>query len=144
MQQPALQAYRITSLDRALERSGDTAFTVGRIQLCSDATEECREFSYAALYLGGHDMHCAVADDTPDYAALKTRLVATFASEPLTELVRHIDRAFDGTFYTLRHLFVAERRRIADTVVVRRPHRSQNVGILGCCNRNFPPLARVR
>lgn len=110
----AVYAYRVTSLDQALERSGDSAFTVGRIQLRSEATEECREFSYAALYLGGHDMHCAVAQETPGYADLKARLRATFASEPLTELVRQIDRAFDGAYYNLRHLFVAERRRILD------------------------------
>ena len=110
----AVYAYRVTSLDQALERSGDTAITIGRIQLRTEATEESRDFRYAALYLGGHDMHCAVAEETPDYADLKTRLLATFASEPLTELVRHIDRAFGGAFYTLRHLFVAERRRILD------------------------------
>jgi len=110
----SVYAYRITSLDQALERSGDTAFTIGRARLRCEATEDSRNFSYAALYLGGHDMHCAVADEPSDYAERKASLLATFASEPLTELVRHIDRAFDGTFYTLRHLFVAERRRLLD------------------------------
>jgi hypothetical protein len=59
-------------------------------------------------------MHCAVAPTTPEYATLKAELLTTFFSEPLSELVRRIDHAFGGAFYTLRHLFVAERRRSID------------------------------
>lgn len=121
-------AYRVTALDRALERSGDTAFVVGRAQLGSDATEECWEFRYAALHLGGHDMHCAVADRTADYEPLKTHLLATFLSEPLSELVRRIDHAFGGAFYTLRHLFVAERRRILDQLTAQ---------VLAACSADY-------
>lgn len=107
-------AYRVGSLDRVVERSGETAFAVGQAQLRSEATEEQYQFTYAALHLGGHDMHCAVAPTTPEYRQLKAELLATFFSEPLSELVRRIDHAFGGAFYTLRHLFVAERRRILD------------------------------
>ncbi|MFI5395223.1 MAG: DUF3536 domain-containing protein [Candidatus Binatia bacterium] len=107
-------AYRVTSEDRVLERSGDTTFAIGRAHLRSEATEESCDFAYAALHLGGHDMHCAVAETTSGYAQLKAQLLETFFSEPLSELVRRIDHAFGGAFYALRHLFVAERRRILD------------------------------
>lgn len=107
-------AFRVTSLEHGLERSGATGLAVGRARLRSEATEETCDFTYAALYLGGHDMHCAAAETIQDYAGLQAHLVATFFAEPLTELVRSIDHAFGGVYYTLRHLFVAERRRILD------------------------------
>jgi len=107
-------AYRVHSLDRVVERSGATAFALGKARLRSEATEENFEFAHATLHLGGHDMHCAVSRMSPEYPVLRKDLLATFFAEPLSELVRRIDHAFGGVFYTLRHLFVAERRRVLD------------------------------
>ena len=111
-------AYRLSSLDRAAERAGPTAFTVGQARLSSDVTDESEEFVYAALHLGGHDMHCAVAASgtTVDYAQLKQSLLKTFFADPMSELVRSMDRVFGSTFYTLRDVFAAERRRILGEV----------------------------
>ena len=114
-------SYRVTAIDRSTEHAGSAIFTVGQARAVADATEHSEEYVYAALHLGGHDIHCAVAPSTPkiDYPQLKTELRATFFGEPLTELVRRIDRAFGGTFYTLRDVCVAERRRILDQVMAR-------------------------
>jgi len=112
-------AYRVTAVDSTTEHAGSAVFAVGHARLVGDATEQSEDFVYAALHLGGHDIHCAVAPSTPkiDYPQLKSELLATFFGEPLTELVRRMDRAFGGTFYTLRDVFVAERRRILDQVM---------------------------
>ncbi len=107
-------AFRVQSLERAVERSGDSGLAIGTARLVSDATEETSEFGYAALHLGGHDMHCSVSAVAPAYTQLKAHLLEAFISEPLTELIRHIEQTFGGTYYTLGHLFVAERRRILD------------------------------
>jgi alpha-amylase/alpha-mannosidase (GH57 family) len=114
-------AYRVVTTERSAEHAGSAVFAVGQARLVAEATEQSEDYVYAALHLGGHDMHCAVAPSTPkiDYPQLKSELLATFFAEPLTELVRRIDRAFGGTFYTLRDVFVAERRRILDQVMAR-------------------------
>ncbi len=112
--EPQVYAFTLDSLDRSVERSGDTGLAVGSARLVSQATEEVCEFGYAALHLGGHDMHCAVSAISPTYRQVKTHLLNAFVSEPLTELIRHIEHNFGGTYYTLQHLFVAERRRILD------------------------------
>ncbi len=111
-------AHRVTQLDRALEHSGSASFALGRVQLVSEVTEERDEHVYASLYVGGHDMHCAVAGHASrtDYPQVKASLMATFFTDPLTELIRSIDRVFGGTFYTLRDVFVEERRRILERV----------------------------
>jgi alpha-amylase/alpha-mannosidase (GH57 family) len=112
-------AYRATAVDRSIEHAGSAVFAVGQTRLVAETTEQSEDYVYAALHLGGHDIHCAVAPSTPkiDYPQLKADLLATFLAEPLTQLVRRIDRAFGGTFYTLRDVFVAERRRILDQVM---------------------------
>ena len=114
-------SYRVTAIDCSTEHAGAAAFAIGHARTVAEATEQSEEYVYAALHLGGHDIHCAVAPSTPkiDYPQLKAELRATFFGEPLTELVRRIDRAFGGTFYTLRDVCVAERRRILDHVMAR-------------------------
>ena len=114
-------AYRVAATDRSAEHAGSAVFAVGQARLVAEATEQSEDYVYAALHLGGHDIHCAVAPSTPkiDYPQLKSELLTTFFAEPLTELVRRIDRAFGATFYTLRDAFVAERRRILDQVMAR-------------------------
>lgn len=111
-------AYGVSDPDRMVEKAGSASLAVGRTRLVAEVTEETSEHIYAALHLGGHDVHCAV--DGPsmaaDYAAIKVLLLRTFLEEPLSELVRRMDRAFGGTFYTLRDVCVAERRRILDHV----------------------------
>jgi alpha-amylase/alpha-mannosidase (GH57 family) len=109
-------AYRVTSLDRKFERAGSASFAVGRARLVSQVTDENEEYVYAALHLGVHDMHCAVAPAAAvdDYARIESSLMATFFADPVSELVRSIDRVFGGVFYTLRDVCVAERRRILE------------------------------
>jgi hypothetical protein len=114
-------AYRVTSIDRVAEHAGAASFAIGRVRLTAEATEESEERVYAALHLGGHDLHCAVAPEGTaiSYTQLKPALRAAFLTEPLTELVRRIDAAFGAQFYTLRDVFAAERRRILDHVMAR-------------------------
>lgn len=108
---------RITNVDRTIERAGAMSFAIGCARIFSESTEESDTHVYAALHLGGHDMHCAVAPHptAPDYAQWKAGLLQTFLTEPLSQLVRRMD-AFGGTGYTLYDVFVAERRRILDQV----------------------------
>jgi alpha-amylase/alpha-mannosidase (GH57 family) len=111
-------AYRVHSSDRTSDSAGTACVAVGRAELFSEATEEREEYVYAALHLGGHDMHCAVAPAgaSLDYQRFRADLTQTFVSEPLNALVRRIDRTLGGTFYTLRDVFVDEQRRLLDHV----------------------------
>lgn len=111
-------AARVVASDRAVEDAGVARVALGRARLLFEPTEESAEYIYAALHLGGHDIQCAVSPTatSTDFALLQTALRATFLAEPLTELVRRIDRDFGGAAYTLHDVFVAERRRILDHV----------------------------
>ncbi len=114
-------ACRMRSLDRRAEHAGSANFAVGHARVLAEATQEREDYMYAALHLGGHDIHCAVVPqpEAAEYRRLKDELFDTFFAEPLTELLRRIDRAFGQRFYTLRDVFAAERRQILDQVTAR-------------------------
>jgi alpha-amylase/alpha-mannosidase (GH57 family) len=112
-------AYRLTAVTRTIERAGDTSLATGRVEVVADMTEEQATAVYAALHLGGRDLHCAVA---PGSAAAETgqitdALQRSFRTESLAELVGRMD-AF-GTSYTLRAVGVETRRQILEQITAR-------------------------
>jgi len=112
-----IYAYRITPVECRVEQAGAARFTVGRTRLVATVTEEQSEHAFAALHLGGHDMHCTVSTgSTADYAERSAALLGAFRSEPLPELVRRMDAAFGGAVYTLSDVLAEERRRILERV----------------------------
>jgi alpha-amylase/alpha-mannosidase (GH57 family) len=123
-------ACRMRSLDRRAEHAGSANFAVGHARVLAEATQEREDYMYAALHLGGHDIHCAVVPqpEAAEYHRLKDELFDTFFAEPLTELLRRIDRAFGQRFYTLRDVFAAERRQILDQVTAR---------VMGDCTADY-------
>jgi alpha-amylase/alpha-mannosidase (GH57 family) len=114
-------AHRVDATDRTVEHAGNTTFAVGRGRLTSEVTQESAEYAYVALQLGAHDIHCAVTPSgaIADFAQLTASLRAAFFAEPLTELVRRIDGAFGGKFYTLRDVLATEQRRILAQLTAR-------------------------
>lgn len=110
-------AHRLSDVDRTIERAGATSLAIGCARVVTEATEESDTHVYAALHLGGHDLHCAVAPSPTvgNFAQFKRELRDTFLTQPVSELVRRMD-AFGGATYTLHDVFVAERRRILEHV----------------------------
>lgn len=107
--------FRIRATESARERADGLALSVGRAHLVAEVTEDSGDFEYAALHFGGQDMQCAViAASSIDGAALRNQLLERFRTAPLADLVRFLDEHYDGPFFSLSDMFVAERRRILD------------------------------
>ena len=114
-----IYAYRVTPADRRMELAGAVRFTVGRAHLLATATDEDGEHAFAALHLGGHDMHCVVSPRSgTDDADRSSALMDVFRSEPLPELMRQMDAAVGAAVFTLRDMFGEERRRILEHIAV--------------------------
>ena len=109
-------AYRITAIERSVEHAG-ASFAAGCARVCADMTEESETYVYAALHLGGHDLHCTVAPQSPvaDCTALTKELRSAFLTQPLSNLVHRMD-AFGSATYTLREVFAAERRQLLEHI----------------------------
>ncbi len=106
--------YRFEPTEQLRRTAGRTALAVGGVRVTCDLTEEAVTYAYGALYLGGHDAHCAIGDGKvlARLAELRARAADVFEREPLSAVVRLIDDAFGQDGFSLRHLFHGERRAV--------------------------------
>jgi hypothetical protein len=66
------------------------------------------------LHFSGADFRCGLRPHEPErFARTADRLLQSFARMSLTQAVREIDKEFPGRDYTLRDLFLDERREMA-------------------------------
>jgi alpha-amylase/alpha-mannosidase (GH57 family) len=114
----AVYAYRVQRVDETHEAYGGTALRVGHVRVSSTITGEVRDATYAVLHFGGHDFSCGVrAWESPRaYEAMKTDLVGRYARYTLADMVRGMDEWFPGEGFSLRDLFLDERRRVLASV----------------------------
>ena len=110
-------AYRISAVDRAVEHAGAASIATGCARVVTEMTEESHTHLYAALHLGGPELYGTVVPQTTvgDRARIGSELRSTFLTQPLSELVRHMN-TFGGATYTLHDVFVAQRRQILEHV----------------------------
>jgi alpha-amylase/alpha-mannosidase (GH57 family) len=107
-------AYSVRRLDEERDAYGGTAFTMGRVRVQSEITGDTEDTAYAVLHHGGHDFHCGIRryGDLASYDETKRELLRCYARHSLSEMVRALDTHFPGEPYSLRHLFLEERRQI--------------------------------
>ena len=114
----AVYAYRVRRLDEARERSGGTEVRVAHVGVESTVTGDEADVSYAVVHFGGHDFVCGVHGYTDAaYAAMKDDLLARYGHGSMTELVRALDQHFPGDLFSLKHLFLEERRRVLTNAI---------------------------
>jgi alpha-amylase/alpha-mannosidase (GH57 family) len=111
-------AYRVSRLDETSEAYHDTRVRVGHVRVTFEVTGEAREATYAVLHFGGHDVSCGVsAYDDVGYARMKADLLARYQRHGMADMVRGLDEHFARETFSLRHLFVEERRRVLEHVL---------------------------
>jgi len=115
----SLYCYRIAHLEKDRVSSDGNVLSIGRVRVSSTITGEAFETSYAAIHLGGHDVH-AVLKTFPDVARhveMKESLVKRFTEGTTTEVLGQLYRVFDPQVYTLHDLLLEERRRLLGALI---------------------------
>lgn len=95
-------------------QKGSSTFVVGHIEIQSKITLQKSNVMFALMQYAGGDFHCAIkeySDDT-EFNRLKTNLIKTFLMNPLTEIIRSMDEYFGKEYFTLKDIFIEERRKI--------------------------------
>lgn len=94
--------------------SGTRTLLTGRLQATDRWTEDAETFSYAVLHVGGIDVHACLGPAWDDAAleGVTTALAAALEGGTVADVIRLMDRTFGDACYTLRDLFVEERRRV--------------------------------
>ncbi len=112
-----LFCYRCQTTERRREAAGPATLAVGRLKVQSALTLEELDTSFCVLHFGGPDFRCGLRDF--GNAALHEEVARSLFGRlsSLTGVLRELDRRFVGREYSLRDLFLDERRRLAELLL---------------------------
>ena len=100
--------------ERKVFYSGRAKLVMGTTTMFSEITAESESLSYAALYLGEHNLTAGIKKfPNPDaYDAMVSDLQGPFEHADFPESIRRMDRHFGEFSYSLKSLFKDEQRRV--------------------------------
>lgn len=104
--------YTITRKSYKRVKKGDSQLLVGHVEVQSKITLERSDMMFALVQFSGGDFQCAIRDYSDEYDTIQKELVRTFMVNPLTEIIRGVDDYFGKEYFTLKDIFIEERRKI--------------------------------
>lgn len=104
--------YTITKKSYKKVQKGDSHFVVGHVEVQSKVTLERHNLIFALLQYTGGDFHCAIKEYDEEYPEMQKELIRTYMVNPLTEIIRALDGYFGKEYFTLKDIFIEERRKI--------------------------------
>lgn len=114
-----LYCYDITKHSYKKVSKGGTNLVIGRIEIKSKITLEKSDLMFALLQYSGGDFHCTIKEysDSADYNRISKELVQTYIDSPITETIRQLDENFGRDYYTLKDIFIDERKTLLSTLL---------------------------
>jgi alpha-amylase/alpha-mannosidase (GH57 family) len=119
LQEHRLGVYAIQATGAHQQTRASLTLATGRVHVHSEITGESLQAIYAVLGSDGQDFRCSVKGyvDVEEYSLIRDELFQLFMQHSLTAVVRALDAHFGEDYFTLRHLFRAEQRRLAQTLL---------------------------
>ena len=109
--------YKIRKKSYKALTKGNSKLIVGHIEVESKVTLEKSDMIFALLQFSGGDFHCAIKEYSDNFEDIQKELIRTFLVAPLTEIIRNIDNYFGKEYFTLKDIFIEERRKILETML---------------------------
>ena len=106
--------YNVKRNDYKRVSKGNSNFVIGNIEIRSRVTLQRSNLVFALMQYAGGDFHCAIKEfsNNTEYQELKTSLIKTFMVSPMTEIIRALDEKFGKEYFTLKDIFIEERKKI--------------------------------
>ena len=101
-------------------QKGDSQFVVGNVEIQSKVTLEKHNLVFALLQYTGGDFHCAIKEYDSAFSDKQKDLIKIFMLNPLTEIIRAFDDYFGKEYFTLKDIFIEERRKILQILMKER------------------------
>ena len=100
-------------------QKGNSTFVIGHIEIQSRITMMKYNMMFALMQYAGGDFHCAIKEysDDAEFNNIKVSLIKTFMMNPLTEIIRALDEVFGKEYFTLKDIFIEERRKILQVLL---------------------------
>ncbi len=113
-----IYCYQVERDHFSVEADGKLRLSVGEARVSSEITEESAVFSFAAAYLGEHNVVGGVRAPGPaEDAALRQKLSDVFSHADIAEVIRVLDDEFPKRTFSLRSLFRDEQRKVVDLIL---------------------------
>lgn len=111
--------YRIKKQSYKKVQRGPSKFVVGHIEIQSKITLQKSNMMFALVQYSGGDFHCTIKEfsDENEYTNIQKELFRVFMLNPLTEIIRALDEYFGREYFTLKDIFIEERRKILQTML---------------------------
>ncbi len=112
-------------LEHDLSRSGASRLSLGRLRVRSRITTEQREFDFAVLHLGDHNLLGGVraSGGGPSQDGLRE----SFARADLTEVIRQTERLYGAETFSLRTLFHDEQAAVLERLLEDRTRAAEEL-----------------
>jgi len=104
--------YKIKRISYKKVKKGETRFITGKIEVTSKITLEKSDMMFALMQYSGGDFHCAIRETSEDFDTIQKELSRTYVLQPPTEIIRMLDKYFGEEYFTLKDIFIEERRKI--------------------------------
>lgn len=106
--------YKIKKHSYKRVQKGSAKLIVGHIEIQSLITLQKSNVMFALVQYSGGDFHCTIKEfsDESEYTNIQKELFRIFMLNPLTEIIRALDEYFGKEYYTLKDIFIEERRKI--------------------------------
>lgn len=109
-----IYCYKIKKHSYKAVQKGTSQLVMGHIEIKSRITLQKSNVMFALIQYSGGDFHCAIKEfsDEGEYTNIQKELFRIFMINPLTEIIRAIDEYFGKEYFTLKDIFIEERRKI--------------------------------
>lgn len=117
--------YRIKKNSYKSLKSGTSQLVMGHIEIQSRITLQKSNVMFALMQYAGGDFHCAIKEfsDESEYSNAQKELFRIFMLHPLTETIRALDEYFGKEYFTLKDIFIEERRKILQIMLKGKMHK---------------------
>lgn len=106
--------YTITRKAYKKVQKNSSTFIVGHIEIQSKITLQKSNVMFALMQYAGGDFHCTIKEYSVDaeFNRIKNDLIKIYTMNTLTEIIRALDEYFGKEYFTLKDIFIEERRKI--------------------------------
>lgn len=106
--------YTITRKAYKKVQKNSSTFIVGHIEIQSKITLQKSNVMFALMQYAGGDFHCTIKEysDDAEFNRIKKDLIKIYTMNTLTEIIRALDEYFGKEYFTLKDIFIEERRKI--------------------------------
>lgn len=106
-------------VEHDVDRAGGSCLCTGRLRVRSRTTEEAEDYSFAMVHFGDHNVLGGLRpfEHVSEHLGMHGALSRPFGRADLSEVLRQIERTFDGATFSLQNLFHDEQSAVLDRLL---------------------------